>query len=165
MALPRFDVRTFLLIFGAACAGAAWAVYNRGLTSPPYDESQIRPLIWIIFATPFAMFWGWFVARPAERWLAAFVCFCIYFFSAFVAARYETCTVVHGAFNLISCFADTERAQELAGQIGHRIYFESVTVIHLAAALATALHRALDRSTIPTQAPPVEHALSTGDGG
>ncbi|MFO7169108.1 MAG: hypothetical protein DIU80_013885 [Chloroflexota bacterium] len=153
MAARQFDIRTFLLIFGAACAGAAWAIYNRSLTSFPYDEDQIRALIWIVFAAPFAMFWGWFFARPRERWIAAFVCFCIYFFSPFVAARYETCTVVHGSFNLVSCFADTEQAQQLAGAIGHRIYFESVVVIHLIAALVTALQRALGRSTMPRQAP------------
>jgi hypothetical protein len=153
MTPARFDLRTFLLIFGAACIGAAWAVYSRSTTTFPYDESQIRALIWIVFAVPFAMFWGWFIARPRERWTAAFVCFCIYFFAPFVAARYETCTVVYGSFNLVSCFADTEQAQQLAGAIGHRIYFESVVVIHVIAALATALHRALSRSTIPDQAP------------
>jgi cation transport ATPase len=154
---PRqFDIRTFLLIFGAACVGAAWATYNRGTTSFPYDENQIRALIWVVFAAPFAMFWGWFFARPRERWLAAFVCFCIYFFAPFVAARYETCTVVYGSFNLVSCFADTEQAQQLAGAIGHRIYFESVVVIQLLAALGTALQRALSRSTMPSPAPRTE---------
>jgi hypothetical protein len=156
MPAARFDVRTFLLIFGAACLGAAWATYSRATTSPPYDESQIRALIWIVFAAPFAMFLGWFVARPRERWLAAFVCFCIYFFAPFVAARYETCAVVSGSFSLVSCFADTEQAQILAGQIGHRIYFESVVVIHLIAALATALQRARGRRTIADQTPQPE---------
>lgn len=155
MTSARFDLRTFLLIFGAACLGAAWAIYSRSTTAFPYDESQIRALIWIVFAAPFATFIGWFIARPRERWIAAFVCFCIYFFAPFVAARYETCTVVHGTFSLVSCFTDTEQAQQLAGQIGHRIYFESVVVIHLLAALATALHRALRRPTpVAPAAPP-----------
>lgn len=153
MAPARFDFRTFLLIFGAACLGAAWAVYSRSTTSFPYDESQIRALIWIVFAAPFAMFLGWFVARPRERWSAAFVCFCIYFFAPFVAARFETCTVVYGSFNLVSCFADTEQAQQLAGAIGHRIYFESVVVIHLLAALVIAAHRAVRRSPAAAAAP------------
>ncbi|MEN9938654.1 MAG: hypothetical protein RLZZ387_5233 [Chloroflexota bacterium] len=156
MTSARFDLRTFLLIFGAACAGAAWATYSRGTTSFPYDEGQIRALIWIVFAAPFAMFWGWFVARPSERWVAAFVCFCIYFFAPFLAARYETCTVVYGSFNLVSCFADTEQAQRMAGEIGHRIYFESVVVIHLIAGLATALQRSLARGTPREQAPRAE---------
>ena len=158
MASGRFDLRSFLLIIGAACAGAAWAIYNRSITSFPYDEAQLRALIWVVFASPFAMFWGWFFARPRERWIAAFVCFCIYFFSPFLAARYETCVVVNDAFNLVSCFADTEQAQQLAGAIGHRIYFESVVVIHVIAALCTALQRALSRSTIIDQAPRPEPA-------
>ncbi len=85
----RFDIRTFLLIFGAALVGAAWAYYNRIQVTPPYHEDEYRELVWIIFATPFALFWGWFFARRHERWWAAFVCFCIYFFSPFVAARYR----------------------------------------------------------------------------
>lgn len=148
MAGARFDLRTFILIFGAACIGAVWAGYQLGTTLPPYDEDQLPALIWTIFATPFALFWGWLLARRTERWWAAFVCFCIYFFSAFVAARYETCTIVNGSFSLVSCFTDTEQAQLLAGVAGHRIYFEAVIVIQVVAALATALQRSLKRRTI-----------------
>jgi hypothetical protein len=46
------------LIFGAACVGAVWATYQRSTTAPPYGEAQIPALIWTVFATPFAMFWG-----------------------------------------------------------------------------------------------------------
>jgi len=148
MAGVHFDRRTFLLIVGAALIGAVWASYQRGTTSAPYDEGQLPALIWTVFATPFAMFWGWLFARRTERWWAAFVCFCIYFFSAFVAARYETCTVVNGSFNLVSCFTDTEQAQVLAGAVGHRIYFESVVVIQFIAALVTALQRSVKRRTM-----------------
>jgi hypothetical protein len=146
--MARFDVRTFLLIFGAACVGAVWATYQRSTTAPPYGEAQIPALIWTVFATPFAMFWGWFVARRAERWWAAFVCFCIYFLSAFVAARYETCVVVHGSFDLISCFTDTAQALALADASGHRVYFESIVVLQLIAALVTALQRSVKRRTM-----------------
>ena len=150
----RFDLRTFLLIIGAAALGAVWAIYNRNLTAPPYDPGgEFRPLVWVIFATPFATFWGWFLARRAERWWAAFVCFCIYFFSPFVAARYESCTVLQGSFSLSDCFLATAQAQEQANNSGHVIYFSAVVIVHLIAALAVALHRALNQSTIPEQQP------------
>jgi hypothetical protein len=153
MAERRFDIRTLLLIVGFACAGAAWAIYNRGATSPPYSAGQIPALVWVIFATPLATFIGWCISRPRERWWAAFVCFCIYFFSPFVAARYESCVVVNGAFDIVSCFVDTQRAQEIAGPTGHRLYFEAIVVIHLLAALGVALHRARARSTISASEP------------
>jgi hypothetical protein len=146
----RFDLRTFILIMGAALVGAGWAIYNRSLTDYPYDPGRdFRPLVWVIFATPFATFWGWFAARRAERWWAAFVSFCIYFFSPFVAARYESCTVLQGHFSLSDCFFATAQAQEAANNSGHTIYFGAIVVIQVLAALAVALHRALSRSTIP----------------
>lgn len=144
-----FDWRAFLLMFGATLIGVAWAIYNRRTTSYPYDESQLRALVWVIFATPFATFWGWFFARPAERWWAAFVCFCIYFFSIFVAARYESCIVLQGMFSLNDCFVATVQAQEKAERSGHQIYFQTIVVVQMIAALAAALHRALSRSTMP----------------
>jgi len=151
--IRRLELRTFLAIFGAALLGAAWAIYNRNLTNFPYGEGQLRPLVWVIFATPFATFWGWFFVRRAERWWAAFVCFCIYFFSPFVAARYESCTVVRGVFDLGDCFTATTQAQQAAAANGHQIYFSTIVVVHLLAALALALHRALSRSTMPRQLP------------
>lgn len=153
MSFSRLDLRTLLLIVGATAIGAAWATYNRSLTSFPYDESQLRALVWVIFATPFAMFWGWFFARRSERWWAAFVCFCLYFFSTFVAQRYESCVIVSGSFNLVDCFTATSQAQELAGGNGHRIYFETVVIIQVLAALVIALQRARTHSTIPDQHP------------
>jgi hypothetical protein len=152
--IKRFELRTFILILGAALLGAAWAIYNRGLTNPPNaPEREFRPLVWVIFATPFATFWGWFIARRAERWWAAFVCFCIYFFSPFVAARYESCTVLQGHFSLSDCFLNTAQAQEAANNSGHVIYFQAVVIVNLLAALAVALHRAQSRSTISEQPP------------
>lgn len=146
--MSRFDLRTFLLMMFSALVGAAWAVYNRGLTSYPYEESELRPLVWVIFATPFALFWGWFFARRQERWWAAFVCFCLYFFAPFVAQRYESCSVVSNGFNLLDCFTATSQAQQLAADNGHAIYFSSIVVIQVLAALGIALHRALKHSTI-----------------
>ncbi|HEU4327256.1 MAG TPA: hypothetical protein VFS21_29220 [Roseiflexaceae bacterium] len=147
----RIDLKPLLLIIGAALAGAAWAVYNRSLVSPPYDASELRPLVWVVFATPCAMFLGWLLARPAERWWALFVSGGIYFFAPFVAARYESCAVVTGFFNPVSCFVDTQQAQQLANASGHSTYFQAIVVIHLLAAAVVALHRALNRSTIPRQ--------------
>ncbi len=152
----RFDMRTFGAMIAAATIGAAWASYCRSITPPPYDESELRNLIWVIFATPFALFLGWVAARRRELWLAAFVCFCIYFFAAFLAARYETCTVVHGGFSLTSCFTDTSAALDLAGASGHRIYFESAVVIHVIAAVIVAVQRAL----VP---PPTARHTEDGD--
>jgi hypothetical protein len=147
----KLNLRTFGLIFGAALLGAAWAIYNRGLAVRPYDEAAYRALIWVVFATPFAMFWGWLLARPDERWLALLVCAGVYFFSPFVAARYESCAVVSGGFSLVSCFADTQAAQQLANNNGHAIYFQAIVVVHLIAGFAIALHRGLDRSTMPSR--------------
>jgi hypothetical protein len=151
--LRRLDLRTFSLILGAALVGAGWAIYNRGLTSYPYGEDQFRSLVWVIFATPFATFWGWFVARRAERWWAALICFCIYFCAPFVAARYESCAVLRGSFSLSDCFVATTAAQQAASDTGHRIYFTAIVAIHVLAALVVALHRALSRSTMPAQFP------------
>src|SRR5579859_244529 len=151
----RFDLRAFLCIAGAALLGLAWALYNRsqGMIKIPYTEEEFRPLVWVIFAIPFATFWGWLLVRPAERWWAAFVCFCIYFFSPFVAARYESCTVLSGAFSLNSCFLETANAQQAANSQGHVIYFGAIVIIQIVAALTVALQRALSRSTIPGYTP------------
>jgi hypothetical protein len=139
----RLDTRTLLLMSGATLGGVIWAIYNRGLVSPPYDESELRPLVWVIFATPFALWLGWLIARWREAWWATFVCLCLYFFSPFVAQRYESCTIVSGSFSLSDCFTATAEAQRLANDSGHVIYFASVIVIHAIAALAIAMHRAL----------------------
>mgnify|MGYP003379636599 CR=1 FL=1 len=149
--MARFDLRTFLLMLISALAGAAWAVYNRGLTSFPYEEAELRPLVWVIFATPLALFLGWFFARRQERWWAAFVCFCVYFFTPFIAQRYESCTVVSNSFSLADCFVATAKAQQLAAENGHAIYFSSIVIIQVLAAVAIALHRALKHSTINSQ--------------
>src|SRR5215217_4289533 len=129
--MPRFDIRTFILILGAALIGAAWAIYNRGLALPLLG--QLRAQTWVIFATPFATFWGWFFARRGERLWAAAVCFCIYFFAPFVAARYESCAVVWARYGPLGCFTATNEARDAAKQAGHMIYFQAIVIIHLLA--------------------------------
>jgi hypothetical protein len=151
--MSRFDLRTFILIFGGALLGAAWAVYNRGLVATLDPEPQLRAQVWVIFATPFATFWGWFVARRTERLWAAAICFCIYFFSPFVAARYESCAVVWAQYGAAGCFTATSEARDIANQTAHMIYFQAIVVIQVLAALAVALQRALSRSTMPAQSP------------
>jgi hypothetical protein len=151
--MPRFDWRTFVLIFGAALLGAAWAIYNRGLAASLDTEARQRAQVWVIFAIPFATFWGWFVARRGERLLAAAICFCVYFFAPFLAARYESCAVVWAQYGPAGCFTATAEARQLASEIAHAIYFQAIVVVHLVAALALALQRALTRSTMPGQLP------------
>ncbi len=152
MGRRRLDLRVFIMMVGAAAIGAIWAIYNRGLTSPPYDEAELRPLVWVIFAVPFALFLGWLAARRREGWWAAFVCFCLYFFSPFVAQRYESCTIVSSGFRLVDCFTATAQAQQLSNAAGHQIYFESIVVIQLIAAIAITLHRALAPHRAPSGA-------------
>ena len=48
---------------------------------------------------------------------------------------------------------ETAQAQEAAAANGHRIYFAAIVVVQLLAALAVALHRAVSRSTMPSQLP------------
>jgi hypothetical protein len=143
-----------LVIVIAALIGAGWAIYNRSTVgAAPDQEAELHALVWAVFATPFAAFWGWFFARPAERWLAAGVCFCIYFFAIFIAARYESCAVVWAQYGPAGCFTATAEARQIANDAGHRLYFQAVVVTQLLAALAVALQRALSRSTMPAQLP------------
>jgi hypothetical protein len=151
--MSRFDIRTFMLIFGAALVGAAWAIYNRGLVPALPLLGQLRAYTWVIFATPFATFWGWFVARRAERLWAAAICFCIYFFAPFVAARYESCAVVWSQYGPAGCFTATGAARDLAAASQHAIYFQSIVLLHILAALAIALQRALSRSRMSVRLP------------
>jgi hypothetical protein len=140
----RFDRRTFAWIAGATLLGALWAGYHLLLlnTTPSPDD---RTLIWIVFATPFAAFWGWFVARPAERWQAALVCFAIYFFAFFIAARIERLLL----------------GRDQAAATGHLLYFRLKWSLDLLGCLAAALQRARALGTIPEPAEPVERPAST----
>jgi hypothetical protein len=151
--MSRFDIRSFILIFGAALLGAAWAIYNRGLVPSLPLQAQLRAQTWVIFATPFATFWGWFFARRAERLWAAAICFCIYFFAPFVAARYESCAVVWAQYGPAGCFTATGPARDLAAASQHAVYFQAIVIIHILAALGVASQRALSRSRMPVRLP------------
>ena len=151
--MRRFDLKTFVLIAGAGLLGAAWAIYNRGAAPDLGIDERLRAQTWVIFATPFATFWGWFFARRGERLWAAAVCFCIYFFAPFVAARYESCAVVWPQHGPLGCFTATAEARQLANDAKHAIYFQAIVVIHILAALGLALQRALSRSTISVRSP------------
>ncbi len=146
--MARFDRKTFILIFGAALLGAAWAIYNRGIAPGLGIDERLRAQTWVIFATPFATFWGWFFARRDERLWAAAICFCIYFFAPFIAARYESCAVVWAQYGPLGCFTATGVAREIANTAKHVVYFQAIVVVHVLAALGLALQRALSRSTI-----------------
>lgn len=149
----KFDLRTFILIVGAALLGAVWAIYNRGAMPTLGADERLRAQTWVIFAVPFATFWGWFFARRGERLLALAVCGCIYFFAPFIAARYESCAVVWAQYGPLGCFTATAEARDLAAASGHSAYFQAIVIVHLLAASALALQRALSRSTISTRLP------------
>ncbi len=130
----RLDTRTLVIMLVAALLGVAWAAYNFISTGGDRGQDELRPLVWTIFATPFALFIGWLVARRAEVWVATFVCFCLYFFTPFVAARIESLILT----------------REAAQNNGHVIYFSAVLVLHGVVALALAVWRA--RTPAPTTA-------------
>jgi cytochrome bd-type quinol oxidase subunit 2 len=136
-----FDWRTFGLMLGAAVLGALWAYYNLAATGGDRGEDQLQRLVWAIFGSPFALFIGWVVARRAEVWLAAFASFCVYFFTVFVAARFE------------SLLMTADQAKDS----GHVLYFQAAIVLHVLAALALAVWRA--RQPAPAPAEPRQPAL------
>lgn len=126
----RFDLSTFAILVVAGALGVAWAAYNYTSTGGERGEDQLRPLVWAIFATPFFLFLGWVVARRAEVWLAAFACFCLYFFTPFVAARIELVAMT----------------QEQAAHTRHHLYFTLVIILHGIVALVLAAWRAMSKS-------------------
>lgn len=132
----RFDGRTFALMFGALLLGVAWAVYNYDSAVALRGDAQTRPLVWAIFAAPLALFLGWWIARRRELARAAFTCFCLYFFTPFVAARIE------------SLFFTADQAQAN----GHNLYFTTVIILHAVVGLGLVLWRAFGA------APPVPQA-------
>ncbi|MEI7772617.1 MAG: hypothetical protein WCI67_21685 [Chloroflexales bacterium] len=128
---PRpFDLRSFMLILGPAVIGVAWAIYNLALAGALRDDSTVRPLVWVVFATPFAILLGWLAARPREMGLAFACCFSLYFFSFFVAQRIET---------LI-------QSPEQAAASGHNTYFWTMIGIHALAGAGLAIWRATGSS-------------------
>ncbi|GIV96031.1 MAG: hypothetical protein KatS3mg057_0688 [Herpetosiphonaceae bacterium] len=91
----------------------------------------LTPLVWVIFAIPFFTFWGWLIARPAERWRALAGCLAMYFFTVFIAARIE---------HLIL-------GREQARLTGHNLYFNAVIICQLLVAVFIALQRAWSPGT------------------
>lgn len=138
--IRRIDLRTLCIMLTAIFLGVAWAVYNYTSTGGSRSEEQLRPLVWTIFATPFALFIGWVIARRNEVWRAAFVCFCFYFFTPFVAARIESLLLT----------------PEQAAATGHHTYFVAAIVLHLVVAIGLALWRSLcPPDPVSPAAPPV----------
>ncbi len=133
-----FDWRSVIIMLLAALVGSAWAYYNYTSTGGRRGEAQLQPLVWTMFATPAALFVGWAVARWREVWLAAFACFCLYFFTFFIAARIESFVVT----------------PEQASANGHDIYFKAAMVVHLVGAAGLAIWRGLQPppATRPTAA-------------
>jgi cytochrome bd-type quinol oxidase subunit 2 len=121
------DRRTLALIIAATAIGAAWAAYNLSVVGAVRDDSAIRPLVWVVFAGPMAIFLGWTAARRREVGLAAACCFCLYFFSFFVAQRIESVLV----------------SPEQVAASAHSFYFSTMIVLHSVAGVGLAIWRAL----------------------
>lgn len=126
----RIDTRTLLTMLLALAAGLGWAAYNLASTGGARNDSVVRALVWTVFAAPFALFLGWLAARRHELGLAAFSCFCLYFFTFFVAQRIETLFL----------------SPEAAAANGHALYFNLVIALHALAGAGLALWRALTPS-------------------
>jgi hypothetical protein len=121
------------LILGLTAIGAAWAIYSLTLAGSVRDDTTVRPLVWAVFATPFAALIGWLIARPGEIGLASACCFSLYFFSFFIAQRIETVV----------------RSPEQAAASGHSAYFWTMIGIHVIAGAGLAIWRA----TLPLPPP------------
>ncbi len=144
MTSRNFDLRAFVIIAGAAILGACWAGYNLWLAGDVRDEIVARELVWAVFATPFATFIGWVIARPSEGWRAACVTFCVYFFTIFVAARIERLAL----------------GEELANATKHVLYFRLTLGLDLVACLVVALQRARAGGTMHASSDPVAQSTS-----
>jgi drug/metabolite transporter (DMT)-like permease len=123
----RIDTRTLLIMLAALAVGVGWAAYSLASTGGARNDSVVRALVWTVFAGPFALFLGWLTARRRELGLAAFCCFCLYFFTFFVAQRIESLAV----------------SAEAAAANGHALYFNLVIGIHAVAGAALGIWRAL----------------------
>jgi uncharacterized membrane protein YbjE (DUF340 family) len=131
--MRRLDTRILLIMLAALSLGVAWAAFNFASTGGVRNDTTVRPLVWTVFAAPFALFIGWLIARRYELGLAAFCCFCLYFFTFFVAQRIETLLV----------------SAEAATANGHSLYFTTVIVIHSLIGGTLAVWRALSPRSMP----------------
>lgn len=120
------DRRAASLIGGAALLGAVWAVWNLVRAGGTGAGGAGAALVWAVFAVPFFTFVGWGVARRRECWLAAGVCFAIYFFGIFAGARLELLVI----------------GREAADAAFHALYFRFTLAVQLLACLLAAAQRA-----------------------
>lgn len=128
------DWRTAVCIALAALIGAGWALFNLSRAGGSGFTGTTAQFVWAVFATPFASFWGWLVARRSELWLAALVCFSIYFFSIFLGARLELLVL----------------GQSAAEAAGHALYYQLTLGIQLIACLVVAAQRSFQHGTMNT---------------
>ena len=126
------DWRTGGCIGAAALIGAGWALFNLRQAGGSGFTGSAAQLVWAVFATPFFTFWGWLAARRAEGWLAALVCFSIYFFAIFLGARLELLLL----------------GQAAAGAAGHARYYQLTLGIQLIACVAVAVQRSIQHGTM-----------------
>ena len=126
------DWRAAAWIAGAALLGAGWALFNLSRAGGSGFTGTTAQLVWAVFATPFFSFWGWLIARRHERWLAALVCFSIYFFAAFIGARLELLLI----------------GQDAAEASGHALYFRLTLSAQLIACLVVAAQRSIQHGTM-----------------
>lgn len=138
----RLDTRALGAILGATLVGALTGYLSMLSTGGVRDDSVVRQLVWTIFAVPFLVFLAWALTRRHELGLAAFTCFCLYFFTPFVAARIET-VVAPGA---------------TVANSGHVVYFTTAVILHSLAGVAIAIWRA--RAGRPTPTSPAQQPRS-----
>ena len=124
----RVDLRTLVIMLTALALGLTWASYNLISVGPARNDEVIHALVWTVFATPLLLFIGWLLARHRELMLAAFCCFCLYFFTFFIAQRIESLFLEPGAAT------------------DHGLYFRLVLVIHGFGGVGCICWRALRQS-------------------
>jgi cytochrome bd-type quinol oxidase subunit 2 len=131
--MQKIDTKTLLIMLASVAIGAAWAAYNYSTVGMARSEASLRPLVWVVFSTPFALFIGWLVARRHELAAAAFCCFCLYFATFFVAARIESFIL----------------SPEQSAAEGHQLYFFTSMGLHVVVGCGLALWRALSPAPAP----------------